>query len=53
MTAIHESGNSSAFENLVAVYMEGGRPSKIREDGDKILKIDMQTHHSLLANNTS
>ena len=26
MTAIHESGNSSAFENLVVVYMEGGRP---------------------------
>ena len=26
MTVIHESGNSSAFENLVAVYMEGGRP---------------------------
>ena len=25
MTTIHESGNLSAFENLVAVYIEGGR----------------------------
>ena len=37
MTAIHESGNSSAFENLVAVYMEGGRPlALVRSDRTRI-----------------
>ena len=33
MTAIHESGNSSAFENLVAVYMEG---ALVRSDRTRI-----------------